>query len=151
AVSRPPFGMVISSRGKWALHPDPDVREALARPFDLYFRLHSVKKVVRYYDAHGLLHPHQVAGKIVWKPISAFEVLRLIRNPNYTPDYVYLRIRHSPRGASKYSRKWRPRSEWLTIKNHHEGVVSHERFNAIQVMLDNNRLSNRPPTLDGPA
>jgi DNA invertase Pin-like site-specific DNA recombinase len=151
-VSRPPFGFVVLVRGKWALHPDPDVRSAMRRPFDLYFKFNSVQRVIRYYDSHGLLHPYQVAGKIVWRPISAFELLRILRNPNYTPDYVYGRTFSRPsRGSAKRRVKKRPRSAWQIIPNHHEGYVTREKWDAIQAMLDRNHKSNRPPILDGPA
>src|SRR5207244_5387834 len=64
AVSTPPIGYVSASNGEWPKDSDPRVREALDRVFDLYPRLGSLNKVIKYLRANPLEFPRRIRGTV---------------------------------------------------------------------------------------
>ncbi len=152
AVTRPPVGYVQTVRGKWTKDPDPKVQDAVQRLFDLYQPLGSIGKVLRYMRQHALLFPHRRRGEIVWAPPVRSHVAHLLRNPNYTGDYVFRR----PWAPGLTKTRWRQipspsGSESITVPAHHEPYVSHQEWQAIQAALASRRPTVRPPVGRGPA
>jgi DNA invertase Pin-like site-specific DNA recombinase len=149
AITSPPDGFVISVRGSWVQHPDPQVRESIRRPFDLYLNLGSGKKVARYMNQHGFLLPRRTRGDIIWERVTTLRIIRILRNPLYTDAYLYNRSkwRHdSINDTTQYDV-----SACTVFRNHHEPYVSWEQWKRIQQTLDRNRRANRPPVLGGAA
>jgi DNA invertase Pin-like site-specific DNA recombinase len=152
AVSAPPLGYVRTVKGHWGLEPTPGVAEAHARLFELYRRLGSTTRVARHHHCHNLLFPRRVKGVIVWEPLSTLQISHVLRNPNYTPDYVFRQSRcERDEETGHLVRRRLPRSEWKVVENHHVGLVSREQFDVIQEKLAGNRLTRRPPMGGGDA
>jgi len=135
AVSRPPIGYVKAGRGVWMKDPDPHVREAVRRVFDLYLQLRSAAKVALYMLAHGLLFPRRIYAEVRWRPLAVMGVVEVIDNPNYTEDYCYRRhrVRCDDTGKRTYER--RPRTEWYIVPSHHEAYITAEEYETIQRLL----------------
>lgn len=152
AVSRPPIGYVEAVRGTWIKDPDIAVREAVRRIFDLYRRTRSIRKVERYHHEHNLLFPSRRRGELTWKPLAGLYVHHILRNQNYTSDYVYGRTKTTSPG-DRDTPKITPRSpsEWLVAKHHHESYVTHEEWDLIQTLLAARRPRVRPAPGKGPA
>lgn len=150
AVSPPDIGYVPTTKGKWAKDDAPEVSEAISRVFRVYRELRSVRKVRLYHKERGLLFPRRVSGQLVWEPITEDQIIRLLRQPNYTGNYYYCRTKLRRTGAIS-KRAVRPRSEWLVIANHHDGYITLEEWEAIQKILDQNRPGKCPPILGGAA
>jgi DNA invertase Pin-like site-specific DNA recombinase len=152
AVGRPPCGFVRTVRGKWAKDPDPDVRAAFQRIFDLALENQSIGKVNRFMREHQLRLPRRIGDHVVWEPPARSSVANILTNPNYTPDYYYRRRRQSPKSTGRGHRaEFRPESEWLVFRDHHEGYVSREQWQNIQDALKSRRPSVRPPLGKGAA
>jgi DNA invertase Pin-like site-specific DNA recombinase len=151
AVTRPPDGFVTSVRGKWVKDPDPQIRESFQRVFDLYPRLGSARKVRKYLNAGGLPLPRRRRGQMLWEPATDLRIIRILRNPAYTDAYVYSRTKWSQANFGKKTRVLLPRSEWLMVRNHHEGYLTWEQWEQIQDALHRNRRTNRPPIRGGAA
>ena len=152
AVTRPPVGYVQTVRGKWTKDPDPKVQDAVQRLFDLYRPLGSIGNVLKYMRRHALLFPHRRRGEIVWAPPVRSHVAHLLRNPNYTGDYVFRR----PWVPGLTKTRWRQipppsGSASITVPSHHEPYVSHQEWQAIQASLASRRPTVRPPVGRGPA
>jgi hypothetical protein len=78
--------------------------------------------------------------RIVWEPASQLAIIRILRNPNYSPHYVFGRTKlarfdHKPRLLAQ--------SDWIIYPNHHLGLVTWEDWQRSQVMLDRNRRVKR--------
>jgi len=152
AVTRPPIGYVQTVRGTWIKDPDLKIQAAVQRLFDLYPRVGSIGNVLRYMRRHALLFPHRRRGEIVWAPPVRSHVAHLLRNPNYTGDYVFRRP-WAP-GLTKTSWRQIPTpagSEPITAPAHHESYISRQDWQAIQASLTSRRPSVRPPIGRGPA
>jgi DNA invertase Pin-like site-specific DNA recombinase len=92
AVTRPPIGYVRASKGEWVKDPDPRVREAVRRVFDLYLELRSLKKVVRFMLQHRLEFPRRCRGQLRWEVgIARSQLAAILHNPLYTGDYIFRR------------------------------------------------------------
>jgi DNA invertase Pin-like site-specific DNA recombinase len=154
AVTRPPIGYVETVRGKWVKDPDPAVREAVRRLFDLYLELRSIHKVARWMRDRGLLFPKRVRGEIRWEPIKPLTVLRVLSNPNYTTDYSYRRRRLLPRDEGDPVRLVKvPPSGRLVSRDHHDPYLTGEESETIQRLLHGRGRGpgRRPPAGKGAA
>src|SRR5262249_30598163 len=138
AVSPPPTGYIRSGRGRWIKDPDPQVQETISRIFDLYSRLGSLSKVVRYFREHGHEVPRRVGDKVVWGPCDAALVHSVLRNPAHAGDYVFRR-RRSKKRAGKVTTRMRPQSEWIVVRDHHEAYIPREFWEHIQTTLASRR------------
>jgi DNA invertase Pin-like site-specific DNA recombinase len=152
AVSRPPVGYVQTVRGKWIKDPDPEVQDAVQRLFDLYQALGSIGNVLRYMRQHALLFPHRRRGEIVWAPPVRSHVAHILRNPNYTADYVFRRSWTPGLAKTRWRQIPSPSgSEPIAVPAHHEPYISHQKWQAIQASLASRRPTVRPPVGRGPA
>jgi hypothetical protein len=152
AVSRPTIGYVETTRGKWIMDPDQNVRTSIDLIFDLYLRFKSTRRVEKYFNEHGLRFPRRRRGELVWLPLSGLDVIRILKNPGYTGDYVFGRLREVEAGDPPRKHfEQRPRSEWAVYPNHHAAYVTRERWERIQMMLAERRPSVRPPLGKGAA
>jgi DNA invertase Pin-like site-specific DNA recombinase len=152
AVSRPPIGYVAIARDRWAKDPDPDIQEAVRRVFDLYSRLGSTPRVLKYCHQNGLLFPRRRLGEVRWAKITPMQIMHVLHNPNYTDAYVYYRNKVS--GADDWQPRTveqRPRSQWSIVRGHHDGYISWEDWETLQEILTSRRVVARPPIGRGPA
>jgi DNA invertase Pin-like site-specific DNA recombinase len=153
AVAGRPVGYIRISRGKWSKDPDPEVQSSIQRVFDLALDGQSIGKIFRHLQEHQLSLPRRLkGGELTWRPPARSSVANILTNPNYTADYYYRR-RH---GVSKANRhgpqvEFRPASDWLVARDHHEGYVSQEQWQKIQDVLASRRPDVRPPLGKGPA
>jgi len=143
AVSPPPTGYIRSGRGRWIKDPDPQVQETILRIFDLYSRLGSLSKVVRYFRDHGHEFPRRVGDKVMWGPCDAALVHSVLRNRAHAGDYVFRR-RRSQKRAGKVMTRMRPRSEWIEVRDHHEAYIPRAFWEHIQQMLASRRPRMTP-------
>jgi DNA invertase Pin-like site-specific DNA recombinase len=145
AVSAPPIGYLRTPEGGWTKDPDRSVQDAILRVFDLYPKLGSLGKIVRYFRKHGLEFPRRTRGQLRWGPVDAALLHAVLHNPAYCGDYVVFRRQTKRRsdGAGVIV-KFRPRSQWIETRDHHEAYLSREAWQRIQEMLASRRPTRRP-------
>lgn len=104
--------------------------------FYMYLYGYSTQQIA---DAFTAMGRKTYLGNLKWTSGSIVQILRnerhcgdVITRKTYTPNYRD--------HLSKKNRGERPKS-WY--KNHHEGIVSRDDFNAVQRMLDNARYRNK--------
>lgn len=151
AVSPPPIGYVRTPSGTWEKDPDRAVQDAIQRAFELYARLGSLGKVIKYLRQHGLEFPRRRHGQVRWGPIDAALLHSVLRNRAHCGDYLYL-CRHTKKraDAAGVTVKFRPADQWIVTPNHHEPYVSRELWQRIQEMLASRRPHLRPLVGKGP-
>ncbi len=81
AVSRPPLGYVQSVRGKWMKDPDPTVRDAIQKTFDLYLRLKSLTKVAKWFSTEAPGFPRKVRGVVRLESVAPAQLQAILRHP----------------------------------------------------------------------
>lgn len=152
AVAGRPLGYVRLARGRWGKDPDLDIRQSVQRVFDLALECQSIGKLWRYMHEHQFRLPRRLRGEVVWERPARSSIANILKNPNYTPDYHYRRRRWRRNDTGPGHRsEFRPESEWLVARDHHEAYVSREQFQTIQASLASRRPGTRPPLGKGPA
>lgn len=93
---------------------------------DRYEQDKSLVSLARYLNGIGY---RSRAGND-WSPVS---LLIILRNVFYCGDYRYNVLKEGDRQRPK------PKSEWVTVENHHAPIVSREQKERITAILDSNR------------
>src|SRR5215470_13664692 len=151
AVSPPPIGYVRTPSGDWEMDPEGKVQDAIQRAFDLYVRLGSLGKVIKYWREHGLEFPRRRHGQVRWGPIDAALLHSVLRNPAYCGDYVFQRRQTKKRSdTTGVIVKFRPADQWIVKSDHHPAYVPREKWQRVQEMLASRRPRLRPLVGKGP-
>lgn len=100
--------------------------------YDLYEKTDSLVRTARELNKLGYVSRQH-------NPFSPVSIWIILRNPWYVGTYRYNYYKIPGRRAVKEE------SEWVVIENHHSSLVSKERFDHVQKMLDSNaRYRNTP-------
>lgn len=100
--------------------------------YDLYEKTDSLVRTARELNKLGYVSRQH-------NPFSPVSIWIILRNPWYIGTYRYNYYKIPGRRAVKEE------SEWVVIENHHSPLVSKERFDHVQKMLDSNaRYRNTP-------
>lgn len=100
--------------------------------YDLYEKTDSLVRTARELNKLGYVSRQH-------NPFSPVSIWIILRNPWYVGTYRYNYYKVPGRRAVKEE------SEWVVIENHHSPLVSKERFDHVQKMLDSNaRYRNTP-------
>jgi DNA invertase Pin-like site-specific DNA recombinase len=170
AVSRPPGGYVIVSKGKWDFDPEQLAQASVHTAFRTILELRSFSKAARALRAQGVRLPRRVRETkgsdeldvddgvrvLRWQQPTEAALLFMAKNPAYTGDYVYGRQRVDPKLRPTPKGKLRMRQagdeELHVIPNHHPAYITHEQFAELQHIIEINRPSQERRNMgDGPA
>ena len=138
-----PVGLVWGSTdGEVRLHPDEAVQTAIASIFSRFAHTGSARRVWLWFRSEGLRLPTQMVPKaeLVWMDASYHAIHQVLSNPLYAGAYVYGRTRQETKldesGVPKKRMRQLPQSEWqVLIKEHHEGYIDWQTYEANQVRL----------------
>ena len=120
---------------------DRQVVAALRMLFDKFDEVGSARQVALWVLDQGMKLPRRdKAGMIRWIEPSSHAVYQILIHPSYAGAYVYGRRRTVRRiesdGSVRSQSRMVARSEWMVlIRDHHEGLISWERFERIQKQL----------------
>ena len=139
-----PVGYV---KGERHLEKDPDrrVQEAIDLVFRKLLELGSVRQTLLWFHEHGLQLPVSNGREQVrWRRPSYGMVYSMLTNPTYGGAYAYGKteqITSYAAGEPRQTIRRKPREHWLAfIPNAHDGYVSWEQFERVQVAITQNRL-----------
>jgi len=123
---RVPYGYDYDSKTKtFTLNAEADTVRLI---HDKYEELRSLIQLARYLNEMNL---RTRAGNL-WNPVSLDIILR---NVFYSGDYRYNMLKEGDRQKPK------DESEWITIKDHHPAIVSHEqKERVINILSSQKRL-----------
>lgn len=122
---RVPYGYSYNKETK-EFSPHPEEVKVIKTIFNKYEQTQSVLHVSRYLNDAGL--PTR-AGK----PWSATGVHKILTNIFYVGSYLY-NVHTDGKAHEKKNQ-----SEWITIEDHHEPIISQEQFDRIQFLLKRNK------------
>ncbi len=143
------------------LTADQQVVDALRTVFDKFDELGSARQVALWVLDQGMRLPRRDKGGMIrWIEPSSHAVYQILVHPSYAGAYVYGRRRTvrriDPDGGVRSQSRTVARSDWMIlIRDHHEGLISWERFERIQKQLMANAtktgLSQPGPAREGTA
>jgi DNA invertase Pin-like site-specific DNA recombinase len=148
-----PVGFVWGDAdGEVLLHPDQSVTDALRAVFSRFAETGSVRRVWLHFRSEGLYFPQQLAPSlshqrtlngIRWVTPTYAKIHQVLTNPVYAGAYTYGKSRHEryvdDTGTLRKRVRKLPRSEWsVLIRDHHQGFIDWEVFEANQVRIASN-------------
>lgn len=147
--SIPPYGYV-AREGKLYISDDGS-SEVVKRIFQRYLEGKGFDAIARELFEQGVPTSSMLANKkkqtIYWHGSS---VRKILENPHYTGDLV--QGRQSTISVTNKSRKDKPETEFIVVKNTHEPIISRDVFESVQQLIafnrkdspDNPDVSSRP-------
>ena len=126
-----PFGYNYDKNTQ-SINVIPEEAEIVKYLFDSYPKFGSLVKLAAHLNEIGIRNRN---GNY----FSSSTLHELLSNQFYTGDSVYNKRNNS-------TNKRRPKSEWMTLENHHEAIITHEQFDYVNDILTSKRKSDTPPT-----
>jgi hypothetical protein len=141
-----PVGLVRGEAdGEVLLHPDESVRAAIRAVFERFAEMGSARRVWLWFGSQGLRFPlhSNTLTDIRWVVPTYTKIHQVLTNPFYAGVYVYGRTQQTcyldEGGRVRKRIKLRARAEWpVFIRDHHEGYIDWETFEANQKRLGQN-------------
>lgn len=122
---RVPYGYNYDKETKtFSIHPDEG--KIVCKIYDLYEEYQSTLYIARYFNDLGL---RSRAGK-EW---SATQVHKILTNIFYIGDYRY-NVHRDGKGHLE-----RDKTEWMEIRDHHIPIISRDKFERVQFILQRNK------------
>jgi len=100
--------------------------------FKLYTKGNGLKNIVNYLNGHG--YKSRSGGR--W---SKSTVANVLRNESYIGWTVF-----NKRDTKTYGRQFKPKDQWLVVKNTHAPIVEKEIFDKAQKLIEKRRPVNQP-------
>lgn len=134
--SIPPYGYV-AREGKLYIRDDGSA-EVVKRIFQRYLEGKGFDAIARELFEQDVPTSSMLANKkkqtVYWHGSS---VRKILENPHYTGDMV--QGRQSTISVTNKSRKNKPETEFVVVKNTHEQIISREVFDTVQQLIAFNR------------
>jgi DNA invertase Pin-like site-specific DNA recombinase len=134
-----PAGLVRDEAGVVRKDPHQEVQSRIALVFDSLQEQQSTTKVVRYLRQQHLRIPRKNRwGDIVWRLPTTASVAAILHNPAYAGAYVRGRTQTYWKNGRQLQKRL-PLEQWkICLRDQYPAYVSWERFEKIQVMLQDN-------------
>lgn len=145
-----PVGFLKTEDQRIELHPDQRIQERIRLVFHKFLELGSVRQTLMWFLQEDLQLPANAQdGTVLWKRPRYSTVKHMLTNPIYGGAYAFGRTEHGTRlegGQPRKRIRRRTRDEWISlIPHHHEGYISWDQFEQIQVTISgNNNRADRP-------
>ena len=137
-----PIGLVRNAYNQVQKDPNLEIQHCIQLVFDMFLKLKTASKVLRYFNEQSLSLPRYSRFKeLRWKKPRISTITHILKNPAYAGAFVYGRsrvIRNGPSATDKSIKKL-PQKEWkILVKDKYPAYVSWEVFEKIQEMLKDN-------------
>ena len=141
-----PVGLVWGEEdGEILIHPDEAVAHAIRAVFARFAEMGSARRVWLWFREHGMKFPLRLGGQreLRWGEASYHALHSVLTNPVYAGAYVYGRHRCETvldaTGARRKRVRKLPQGDWqVLIKDHHQGYIDWQTYEANQQRMANN-------------
>ena len=141
--SIPPYGYALKDK-KLIIRDDYTV-SVVKDLFEKYLEGWGHDKIARYLTNNDIPTPSQVIGKanagLYWQGST---IKKILKNPHYAGDLV--QGRETTMNVTNKTRKVNDQSEWITISNTHEPIISRNMFEQVQSLLEQKAKRGRGGT-----
>jgi DNA invertase Pin-like site-specific DNA recombinase len=154
-----PPGLVWTEDGRIELDPDERVQEVIRLVFDKFQELGSARQVFLWARDAALQLPvvrrNSIVRRIEWRAPAYHSVVQVLHNPLYAGAYAFGRKGERTRivdgRAMKTTGHHKSMTEWnVLIRDHHQGYIDWERFEANQrMLLENAHMKQRAARKSG--
>src|SRR5690606_12239784 len=137
-----PTGLAYDGAGNVVLEPDQQVRESVVHLFRTFARVGSAHQTVKAFRTEGLLFPSRLHNSsIVFRPLNAATVMRVLNNPRYAGAYTYGRRQYRRAVDGRKTLRGRSQQDWLAcIPDAHPGYITWEQYQEnLKVLAENGR------------
>ena len=133
----------LKSEGRLEKDPDRRIQEAILSVYSKFSELGTVRQTLMWFLEHDLQLPMRIAeSEIAWKRPKYSTVYHMLTNPAYGGAYAYGKTEHLTEykdGEPHQRCRHKPRKQWFVlIPNTHDGYVSWEQFEQVQLRIANN-------------
>lgn len=156
-----PMGYVRQPSGVIAFDPDEQAQSTIRLIFELFERLRTVSKVMRYLVAHQIRLPVRVRGgarkgELEWHRANGPSLYNLFANPIYAGAYVWGarqvdRRRQQPGRPGTGRRSFRIEEAEVFLPDRIPAYISWEQYVQNQAQIRSNRADHRGPVRAGTA
>src|SRR5262249_21104948 len=142
-VCAAPVGYLKTEDQRLEKHPDRRVQQAIRLVFAKFMEYGTVRQTLMWFLEHGLQVPAQnTRGEIYWRRPVYRSMHRMLTHPTYGGAYAYGKTESLVRyadGKTTHVCRRKPRERWLALlPNAHEGYISWEEFERIQLLIREN-------------
>ena len=99
--------------------------------FELYAKGNGLKNIAIYLNRHG----YKARSGNLWNKNT---IANILRNEVYIGWTVF-----NKRDKKTFGKQFKPKNEWVVIKNTHEPIVSEELFNKVQKLIEQRQPKNQ--------
>jgi DNA invertase Pin-like site-specific DNA recombinase len=149
-------GYVKAGRDRIEKDPDQRIQDALKLVFSKFAELRSVRQVHVWLRDQGIALPvksRDAERRIVWKVPLYNTVHNILTNPVYAGAYAFGRTMSKvciEDGRKRIIRGLRrPQTEWVLLKDRHEGYITWDEFERNQHVIADNATSKGSATVRG--
>ncbi|MFH1504947.1 MAG: recombinase family protein [Candidatus Omnitrophota bacterium] len=100
--------------------------------FELYVKGNGLKNIVIHLNKNG----YKARSGNAWNKNTLANILR---NETYIGWTVF-----NKRDKKTFGKQFKPKSEWIIIKNTHEPIISEDLFNKVQKLIEQRQPKNQP-------
>jgi DNA invertase Pin-like site-specific DNA recombinase len=100
--------------------------------FDLYAKGNGLKNIAMYLNKNE----YKPRSGNIW---SKNTIANILKNEVYIGWIVF-----NKRDKKTYGKQFKPKEEWIIIKNTHEAIISEELFNKVQKLIEERQPKNQP-------
>lgn len=130
-----PFGYSYDKATK-ILSVNPTEAITVNMIYDTYEETRSLIQVAKFMNESK----HFPRSGKAWNPVTVGIILN---NPFYSGDYLYNKHDEKKSGGNASTSALKKESEWILVKDHHPPIVERERQQAIKMILQSQRRSNK--------
>src|SRR5215831_16224882 len=156
-----PMGYLRRPSGEVVFDPDEQAQTTIRRVFDLFERLRTVGKVMRYLIEHDMRMPVRIRGgvrkdELEWRRVNRASLQDLFANPIYAGAYVYGlrptdRRRQMPGRPATGRRPPRVEEAEVFLPDRVPAYITWEQYLRNQAQLQSNKAASRGPVRAGSA
>ncbi len=130
-----PFGYDYDKTTK-ILSVNPTEAITVNMIYDAYEETRSLIQVAKFMNESK----HFPRSGKAWNPVTVGIILN---NPFYSGDYLYNKHDEKKSGGNASTSSLKKESEWILVKDHHPPIIERERQQAIKMILQSQRRSNK--------
>ena len=130
-----PFGYDYDKTTK-ILSVNPTEAITVNMIYDAYEETRSLIQVAKFMNESK----HFPRSGKAWNPVTVGIILN---NPFYSGDYLYNKHDEKKSGGNASTSALKKESEWILVKDHHPPIIERERQQAIKMILQSQRRSNK--------